>query len=82
MSMQIQRPIQSPIHLKVGDTFLVRQKHSQVNKLSSPYKKHPYIKINHGSMITAQNATSYIARSSSAQLMIMKSTATNHQIIL
>ncbi|CAB4041641.1 Hypothetical predicted protein [Paramuricea clavata] len=40
-----------PHSFQVGDTVLVRQKH--VNKLSSPYNKHPYaiVKIK-GSMIT------------------------------
>jgi hypothetical protein len=53
-----------PHNFQVGDTVLVRQK--RVNKLSSPYNKHPYtiVKIK-GSMITGRNTTSYITRNSS-----------------
>ena len=53
-----------PHSFKVGDTVLVRQR--LVNKLSSPYNKHPYTIVQiKGSMITARNATSYITRNSS-----------------
>ncbi|CAB4008646.1 hypothetical protein BSL78_21779 [Paramuricea clavata] len=64
-----------PHSFQVGDTVLVRQK--RVNKLSSPYNKHPYtiVKIK-GSMITARNATSYITRNRS---QFKKITITTHQ---
>ena len=53
-----------PHSFKVGDTVLVRQR--LVNKLSSPYNKHPYTIVQiKSSMITARNATSYITRNSS-----------------
>jgi hypothetical protein len=53
-----------PHSFQVGDTVLVRPK--RVNKLASPYNKHPYtiVKIK-GTMTTARNATSYITRNSS-----------------
>jgi hypothetical protein len=64
-----------PHSFQVGDTVLVRQK--RVNKLSSPYNKHPYtiVKIK-GSTITARNSTSYITRNSS---QFKKITITTHQ---
>ena len=53
-----------PHSFKVGDTVLVRQ--ILVNKLSSPYNKHPYTIVQiKGSMITTRNAASYITRNSS-----------------
>ena len=73
--MLIRQPKPKPHSFQVGDTVLVRQK--RVNKLSSPYNKHPYtiVKIK-GSMITARNATSYITRNSS---QFKKITITTHQ---
>jgi hypothetical protein len=64
-----------PHSFQVGDTVLVLQK--RVNKLSSPYNKHPYtiVKIK-SSMITARNATSYITRNNS---QFKKITITTHQ---
>ncbi|CAB3986288.1 Hypothetical predicted protein [Paramuricea clavata] len=55
-----------PHSLQVEDTVFVHQKH--INKLSSPYNKHPYTIVKtKGSMITARNATSYITRNGSTR---------------
>ena len=84
-----------PHSFKVGDTVLVRQR--LVNKLSSPYNKHPYTIVQiKGSIITARNATSYITRNSSqfkkvtiptqqdyaATLLTMKRSTIPHRTIL